>query len=87
LTVLERGEIFHRLLHVLPGAAAVLFTTRTRMFGDWERARIDVYVRATGERSVLVEGGADARYVSREIFFITGPPEEEDDCRLHPDGP
>jgi hypothetical protein len=57
------------------------------MFGDWERARIDVYVRATGERSVLVEGGADARYVSREIFFITGPPEEEDDCRLHPDGP
>jgi serine/threonine-protein kinase len=64
LTGLEPGEVSHRLPHVLPGAAAVLFTTRTRMFGDWERARIEVYVRATGERSVVVEGGADGRHVS-----------------------
>ena len=63
MTTLQREEASHRLPHVLPGAHAVLFTTKTRRFGDWRATRIEALVRATGERRLLVEGGADARYV------------------------
>ena len=57
-----KGELSHRLPHVLPGGEAVLFTvqkTRAR-FDD---AEIVVRSLANGAETVLVKGAADARYV------------------------
>ena len=46
---------------VLPDGKAVLFTLATGR--NWDEAQIVVQSLETGERRVLVEGGADARYV------------------------
>ena len=47
---------------ILPGGEAVLYTlgTDTRR---WDSAQIVVEQLATGERTVVVEGGSDARYL------------------------
>ena len=51
----------HLLPQALPGAKAILFTT---VIGrDWSTANIVLRSVDTGEQRVLVEGGADARYV------------------------
>jgi serine/threonine-protein kinase len=60
----ERGERSLRFPEVLPGGKAVIFTA-----GGWEEdtfdeARIEVLSLATGQKKVLVEGGAYARYAS-----------------------
>ena len=60
----ERGELSHRLPHVLPGGDAILFTITKNRFPRWDQTQIAVYSRRTGASSVLVDGGADARYVS-----------------------
>jgi serine/threonine-protein kinase len=60
----ERGELSHRLPHVLPGGDAILFTSTKHRFPRWDQTLISVYSRRTGVSKVLVEGGADARYVS-----------------------
>ena len=59
----KKGEISHRLPHFLPGGQAVLFTIRKRWIGSWQDAQIAVKSLATGERKILIENGADARYV------------------------
>jgi serine/threonine-protein kinase len=50
----------HILPHALPGGKAVLFTSIT---GGWDSAAIVVHAVERGQRQVLIEGGADARYV------------------------
>jgi len=56
----DAGQIAHGP-QLLPGGRAVLFTlART---GDWDAAQIVVQSLDTGMRHVIVEGGADARYV------------------------
>jgi serine/threonine-protein kinase len=60
----ERGELSHRLPHVLPGGDAILFTSTKNRFPRWDQTLISVYSRRSGASKVLVEGGADARYVS-----------------------
>ena len=60
----ERGEVSHRLPHVLPGGDAVLFTVTHNRFPRWDEAQIWLYSRSTGASKLLVDGGADARYVS-----------------------
>ena len=63
VTTLEGGEFSHRLPQFLPGGQAVLFTIRQRWVGSWQDAQIAVQSLATGERTILIENGADARYV------------------------
>ena len=48
---------------LLPGDDAVLFTLGRRNV-NWDEAQIVAQSLETGERKVLVEGGADARYVA-----------------------
>ena len=59
------GEVSHRLPHILPNGKAVLFTAlRYKTSGlDWNKAQIFVQSLETGERELLLKGGADARYV------------------------
>jgi Tol biopolymer transport system component len=51
----------HRLPWALPGGRALLFTTLPTEFGG--TARIESVVLASGERTVVVEDGTDARYL------------------------
>ena len=56
----EAGQIAHGP-QLLPGGRAILFTLARR--GDWDTAQIVVQSLDTGRRHVVVERGADARYV------------------------
>ena len=51
----------HLLPHALPGAKAILFTTVNGR--DWSTAKVTLRSVDSGEPRVLVEGGADGRYV------------------------
>ena len=65
----EDGEASHRLPHFLPGGNAVLFTV---MRGDrWNDAEIVARSLETGDRKVLIKGGADPRYVpTGHLVFV-----------------
>ena len=66
----ERGEYRHMLPRMLPGGGAVLFTVQKALFG-WDDAEVVVQSLETGERSVLIENAADARYVnSGHLVFV-----------------
>src|SRR5262249_57370869 len=52
----------HLLPQILPGGQWLLFTVLPTVF-DWEHTRVVVQSLETGERRVLLEGAADARYV------------------------
>jgi serine/threonine-protein kinase len=58
----KKGELSHRWPEILPGGNEVLFMIWT---GIWnlDKQRIGVLSLRTGERRVLFEGGAYARYV------------------------
>jgi serine/threonine-protein kinase len=58
-----RGELSHRLPHVLPDGRAVLFTIQ-RSPGGWDDTQVAVRSFVTGEQKLLVESAADARYVT-----------------------
>jgi len=67
----DRGESSHRLPHVLPGGDAVLFTVTHNRFPRWDETQVWVYSRRTGESKLLIEGGADARYVpSGHLLYV-----------------
>ena len=71
LTVLDRkkGEISHRLPHMLPGSKAVLFTI-TKAY-DWDKTEIVVQSLETNERTLLIEDGTDPRYVpTGHLLFV-----------------
>ncbi len=59
----SKGEIGHRLPHILPDGRAVLFTIQ-RSPGGWDDTQVAVRSLLTGEQRVLAEGAADARYVT-----------------------
>jgi len=56
-----KGEIAHGP-QFLPGGKAMLFTIRTPGI-SWDQAQIVVQSLETGEQSVLINGGTDARYL------------------------
>jgi Tol biopolymer transport system component len=58
-----KAEFSHRLPFVLPGSKAVLFTATHAIVPNWDRTEIFLQSLVTGERKVLIEGGADARYM------------------------
>ena len=60
----SRGEVGYRLPHVLPGGDAIIFTVTRHRFPRWDQTQIRVYSRRTRRVTTLVDGGADARYVS-----------------------
>ena len=67
----ERGEVSHRLPHVLPGGEAVLFTVVHQRFPRWDEAQIWIHSRSTGTSKLLIDGGADARYVpSGHLLYV-----------------
>ena len=56
----------HRLPHVLPDGRGVLFTVLDYSpfsVADWNAARVEVLVFATGKRELLLRDAADARYL------------------------
>ena len=57
----EAGQIAHGP-QLLPGGRAILFTLLARR-GEWDTAQIVVQSLDSGRRHVVVERGADARYV------------------------
>ena len=62
----------HRLPHVLPGGKALVLTSFVP--NNWESANVALVSLDTGERRVLIQGGADARYVSTGhlVYMKTG---------------
>jgi serine/threonine-protein kinase len=66
LTVLEaeRHETSHRFPEILPDGRAVVFTVKPDDALSWDEARIEAVSLRTGERVVLIRGGAFARYVA-----------------------
>ena len=67
----DRGEVNHAWPHMLPGGRAVLFTIMPE--GGLSGAQIAVLDLETGDQTVLVPGGSDARYVhSGHIVYGTG---------------
>jgi serine/threonine-protein kinase len=56
----------------LPGGKAVLFTAVRE--SDWDTAQVVLHVLDSGERRVLIEGAADARYVrsGHLVYMKTG---------------
>ena len=63
LTTLQPGEYSHRLPHILPGGRAVIFTI-SKGANQWDDTQIVVRSLATGQQTMLIEGGADGRYVT-----------------------
>ena len=71
LTELDRkkGEISHRLPHMLPGSKAVMFTIMKGF--DWDETEIVVQSLETNERTLLIEDGTDPRYVpTGHLLFV-----------------
>jgi hypothetical protein len=58
----KQGEESHLLPHILPDGKAVLFTIQKSQF-RWDNAQIVVRSLVTGAQTLLIDGGADARYV------------------------
>jgi serine/threonine protein kinase/Tol biopolymer transport system component len=60
----EASERSHRLPHMLPDGTTVVFTVKKTRFPSWDDDTLIVAQSlATGQRKVIVQGGADARYV------------------------
>jgi serine/threonine-protein kinase len=70
VTTVDRSrETSHRLPSVLPGGHSLLITTMPHRFGVV--ARVEAVSLATGERKVVVDDGADARYVpTGHLVFV-----------------
>jgi len=76
---MREGEWFYGP-QLLPDGDSVLFSRASKEVLDWDRAQIVLESLSTGERTVLVEGGSDARYlptghlvyaVKDELFAVT----------------
>lgn len=65
------GEVTYRLPHVLPGSDAILFTVTRHRFPRWDQTQVHVYSRRTGLTKLLINGGADARYLpSGHLVYV-----------------
>ena len=67
----KKGELKYLLPQILPGGRAVLFTVTHTPLPTWEDTEIVAQSLATGERTVLVRGGADGRYLrSGHLLYL-----------------
>ena len=70
VTQRAEGEVRHVLPQILVGSAWLLYTVLPAD-SDWEHARVVAQSLKTGERKVVLEGAADARYVpSGHVVFM-----------------
>ncbi len=60
----DSGEYSHRLPQLLPDGQTVLFTVTQGGFPSWDDTVVMAQSLATGERKVLIDGGADAHFVA-----------------------
>ena len=67
-----KGELKFLLPQILPGDGAILFTITHAPFPTWDDdTEVVVQVLASGERKVLVHGGADGRYLpSGHLLYL-----------------
>jgi eukaryotic-like serine/threonine-protein kinase len=67
-----KGELKFLLPQILPGNGAILFTITHAPLPTWDNdTEIVVQLLATGERKVLVNGGADGRYLpSGHLLYL-----------------
>ena len=71
LTIPAAAELPHRFPQVLPGNEAIMFTIGTG--GSWDDALIVAERLDTRERTILIEGGSDARYISTgHLVYVRG---------------
>jgi len=64
-----KGEFSHRWPEWLPAAKAILYTVGT--VGSWNDAQIVAQSLATGERTVVVQGGSNPRYLaSGHLLYV-----------------
>ena len=70
---IEDGEAVHGP-QLLPGGDLVLFTLRPAGTASWDASQIVVRSLAGGDRTVLIEGGRDARYVptGHLVYVLNG---------------
>ena len=67
----RQGGLSHRLPWVLPGGEAVLFTVWNSSRRRWSEAEVVVESLVTGDRRVLVEGGANPIYApSGHLLYV-----------------
>ncbi len=59
----EKGEVSHRLPHLLPGGEAVIYTVFLHTSHAKGTEQIVVQDLESGERRILLENGTDGRYV------------------------
>jgi serine/threonine-protein kinase len=65
------GERSHRWPRALPGGKAILYSVG--LGSSWDNARVVAQRLDTGERKVVLNGGADARYVpSGYLIYVRG---------------
>jgi eukaryotic-like serine/threonine-protein kinase len=72
--LIRTGEEFVHGPQLLPDGQTILFTLAAGLSADrWDKARIVAQSLTSGERRVLVEGGADARYLpSGHLLYARG---------------
>ena len=58
----SRGEFSHRWPEFLPGGDTVLFSVGT--VGEWDEAEIAAQSLQSGERTIILKGGTNPRYLS-----------------------
>jgi hypothetical protein len=67
----KKGELKYLLPQILPGGRAVLFTVTHTPLPMWDDTEIVAQSLATGERTVLIRGGADGRYLrSGHLLYL-----------------
>ncbi len=65
----DKGEFSHRWPEWLPGAKTILYTVGT--VGSWNDAQIVAQSLATGERTIVVQGGSNPRYLaSGHLLYV-----------------
>ncbi len=58
----QKEERIHRMVELLPGGGALLFTVGGGGMDSYDEARIVAYSLKSGQRKTLIEGGTCARY-------------------------
>jgi len=68
------GEVSHRHPGLLPGGDVLLYTIKTKFISAFSDAKIAVQRIGSKEKTVLIDGGTDGRYVNTgHILYTRGP--------------
>jgi len=73
ITALAEGEYGHRHPQLLKDGDSLLFTSVRGFTWEWDKHLIVAQSLSTGERKILVENGADARYAPTGHLVFSRP--------------